>query len=153
MERRPSAGLETLARWLEKWQATLGLMDWKIGLELVEFIRERQSGDLRVDAENRQALVMLARQPWRRDEELVLVHELMHLVLWRLDRLLEESIALAFPEPGQREFAGNGHLESLEEICEQLARALVRAERGAEPGVDHEGLAEDSRDRVRRDNA
>ncbi|MDQ7794753.1 MAG: hypothetical protein RDU89_10160 [bacterium] len=118
---------------------------------MVEFIRERQSGDLRVDAENRQALVMLAGQPWRRDEELVLVHELMHLVLWQLDRLLDESVALAFPEPGQREFAGNRHLESLEEICERLARALVTAERGTAPVLNYEGLAEDSRDRVRRE--
>ncbi len=151
MRRRPSVGQATLEGWLQKWQTLLGLRDWKIGVELVDFLRERQSGDLRVDLPNREALVMLARRPWRADEELTLVHELMHLVLWRLDQLLEEVIGLAFPQEGQREFASSRHLESLEEICQQLARALLHADRGQEPPADYEALAEASRDRVCRE--
>jgi hypothetical protein len=43
--RRESVGVEALAQLLEQRKPVLGLSDWSIRVELVDFARELQSGD------------------------------------------------------------------------------------------------------------
>lgn len=168
-------GEERLKDLLAKWQGILGFSDWDVRLEMVDFRRERQSGDIKIDEPNQQALVLMAREPFREDEELTLVHELIHLRLWKLDQMIEELIGLAFgagdtvPPPvrwGAREgtdgqgpdsadvsnskshtFAYNRFMEDLEFTTHALARALLRAA-GREPQPSWQTLEDDSRDRV-----
>jgi len=78
-------GKEALERLVLRWQPVLGLQERTIRVELVEFDREWQSGDLKIDDVSKTALVLLSKHPFR-DEEQVLLHELLHVVLWPLDR-------------------------------------------------------------------
>ena len=96
LQRGQGLGEERLKELMAKWQGILGFSDWDLKLEMVGFRRERQSGDIKIDEPNQQALVLLAREPFREDEELTLVHELVHLRLWKLDQMIEELIGLTF---------------------------------------------------------
>lgn len=171
-------GEERLRELMVRWQGILGFSDWDLKLEMVEFKRERQSGDIKIDEPNQQALVLMAREPFREDEELTLVHELVHLRLWKLDQTIEELIGLAFGDEEAAEperegnsvavtapatvaataavspskpytYAYNRFMEDLEFTTHALAKALLRAA-GQEPRPSWQTLEGDSRDRVKR---
>lgn len=79
---------------MKKWQAKLLLREWKLSLKIVEFRREdrfRQSGDIKVKLKNKEAVLLLTSKPLKNEEE-VIVHELMHLLLWDYDILAERII-------------------------------------------------------------
>ncbi|NMC99021.1 MAG: hypothetical protein GYA62_04805, partial [Bacteroidales bacterium] len=77
--------IEKLNLLLKHWQTKLLLNDWDLSIEIVEFKRKdyRQSGDIKVFPEKKKAIILLTNNPFR-EEESVLVHELVHLVLWDL---------------------------------------------------------------------
>jgi len=102
--RRESVGVEALAQLLEQWKPVLGLSDWSIRVELVDFAREWQSGDVKVDMVEKSALVLMSRRPFR-DEERVLVHELVHIVLWPLDQVAMDLAGTAATGSREREMA------------------------------------------------
>lgn len=76
---------------LKLWQKRLLLNDWNLSIKVVEFKRKdyRQSGDIKVFPRKMKAVVLLTNNPFR-DEESVLVHELVHLVLWDYDIFCEK---------------------------------------------------------------
>ena len=78
---------------LKKWQKNLLLNDWKLSLELVNFKRKdyKQSGDIKIDLKKKSAIVLLTKDPFLSEEE-VLVHELMHLILWDFDIFCEKIV-------------------------------------------------------------
>lgn len=78
---------------LKKWQKNLLLNKWNLSIELVDFKRKdyRQSGDIKVDLKNKSAIVLLTKNPFLNEEE-VLVHELAHLILWDFDIFCEKIV-------------------------------------------------------------
>lgn len=109
------------------WQTLLGLGDWTIRLERVKFRRPWQSGDVKVDPVHRSALLLLADEPFR-DEEETIVHELVHVVLWPLDMVAMDLTEVTGPEgSAAREFARSAVFRALEPVTEQLTRALLAA--------------------------
>jgi len=84
--KKKSLSVKELNNLLKKWQKNLLLDKWKLSLEIVDFKRKdyKQSGDIRVNLKNKSAIVLLTKNPFLNEEE-VLVHELMHLILWDFD--------------------------------------------------------------------
>jgi hypothetical protein len=78
---------------MRKWQAKLLLNKWKLSLKIVEFRRKdfQQSGDIKVKPKNKEAVLLLTNKPFK-DEEGVIVHELLHLLLWDYDTFAERVI-------------------------------------------------------------
>lgn len=122
-----SLGREQLEHLTRQWQDLLGLTDWTIRLELVNFTRPHQSGDIKVDPVHKSALLLLSRTPFR-DEEETIVHELVHVVLWPLDTVAMDLVEVTGPSGSPaREFAQSSVFRALEPVTEQLARALLAA--------------------------
>lgn len=108
---------------LEKWQKKLLLNNWKLSIEIVDFKRKdyRQSGDIKVDLNNKIAIVLLTKKPFL-NEESVLVHELMHLVCWDFDIFCEKIILKTNkPFKGQH----GKYMDKLEKIVEQLTQIVI----------------------------
>lgn len=78
----------------EKWLGILRLTEsWDVALELVDDEDFQKTGDLKIDPEDRKAIIMLnARNPRQENPEEVICHELMHLKLYPLDQLTETLI-------------------------------------------------------------
>ncbi|HEX7002653.1 MAG TPA: hypothetical protein VF168_00490 [Trueperaceae bacterium] len=124
--RHESMGRDALEHLVEKWKPVLGLSEWAIRVELVDFSREWQSGDVKVDEVEKSALVLMSRRPFR-DEEQVLLHELVHVVLWPLDRAAMDLVETAPQNSRERELGEAMIFRALEPVTEQLTAALLRA--------------------------
>ncbi len=125
MEKHIKKGIsfKKLNRLLSKWQKKLRLNAWKLSLEIVEFKRKdyRQSGDIKVNTKNKTAIILLTKDPFRNEEE-VLVHELMHLVCWNFD-IFCEKIILKTNKPFKG--AHGKYMANLEKIIEQLTQIMI----------------------------
>jgi hypothetical protein len=83
----------TLNKIMKKWVKRLELNDWNIKLKITEFKRKdfRQSGDIKVDMKNKKAALLMTNSPFKNEEE-VIIHELIHLLLWKYDIFVEKTI-------------------------------------------------------------
>ena len=115
--------LKELNGLLKKWQKNLLLDKWRLSLEIVDFRRKdyKQRGDIKVDLKNKSAIVLLTKNPFLNEEE-VLVHELMHLVLWDFD-IFCEKIILEKNKPlkGQH----GKYMDKLEKTVEHLTQIVI----------------------------
>jgi len=86
--------IKKIDRLTRKWQAALKLNDWNLGARLVDFKRTDypQSGDIEVDPKNKKATILFSNNPQKNDEYIV-VHELVHLLLWEYDRFCENLVS------------------------------------------------------------
>ena len=111
-------------KWIRKLRITPG---WDVALELVEDPGWRKTGDIKIDCDDRKAVVMLnALNPRGANMEEVLVHELFHLKLYPLDQVTESLIAANFEEGSPaREFAMTQFMTSLEQTVEELAKCWL----------------------------
>jgi hypothetical protein len=114
---------------LARWQPILRLADWDIDLRLVTGTW-RKSGDVKVDLDDRKAVLLLnAAQPAEHLEEVV-VHELIHLRLYAMDQMLVTLLDAVFgadADDPKREFAETQFMTVLESTTEDLAKALLTA--------------------------
>jgi hypothetical protein len=114
---------------VSRWQPILRLADWDIDLRLVE-TPWRKTGDVKVDLDDRKAVLLLrVGQPAERLEEIV-VHELVHLRLYALDQMLVQLLDATFgseEKDARREFAETQFMQLLESTTEDLAKALLAA--------------------------
>lgn len=112
---------------LARWQPILRLADWDIDLRLVT-TPWRKSGDVKVDLDDRKAVLLLrAGQPSEHLEEIV-VHELVHLRLYAMDRMLVQLLDAVFgsdADDPKREFAETQFMTLLESTTEDLAKAFL----------------------------
>ena len=112
-----------LKKILKKWQINLSLKDWILSIKIVEFRRKdfRQSGDIKVNLKNKKATVLLTNKPFR-DEEKVIVHELIHLLLWKFDHTCEKMIL-----KNNKPFEGDHdkYMDELEEIVSDLTKIFI----------------------------
>jgi hypothetical protein len=77
-----------------KWIGILRVKNnWDIKLDLVQDPLFRKTGDLKIDCDDRKAILMLnCLNPKQENLEEVIVHELLHLKLYPLDQLTEGLI-------------------------------------------------------------
>ena len=112
----------------EKWTRKLRIVpSWDVRLELVEDAGWRKTGDIRIDCDDRKAVVLLnVLNPRGANLEEVLVHELFHLKLYPLDQVTESLITENFEEgtPAYG-FAMTQFMTSLEQTVEELAKCWL----------------------------
>jgi len=112
---------------LKKWRAELLLNNWDLSIKIVDFKRKdyRQSGDIKVNLKKKKAVVLLTKDPFL-DEEEVMVHELMHLILWDFDNFCEKIIL-----QNSKPFKGKHgkYMDKLEQTVEQLTQIMINKQR------------------------
>ena len=115
---------ELFEKWCQKLRLTPG---WDIKLEWVDDPEWRKTGDLKVDCDDKKAILMLsAANPKQENLEEVIVHELMHLKLYPLDQVTESLIVSQFEEgTPARSFAYRQFFESLEITVEELTKCFL----------------------------
>jgi len=114
---------------LARWQPILRLADWDIDLRLVTG-SWRKSGDVKVDLDDRKAVLLVNTEPRSENLEETIVHELVHLRLYALDQMLVELLDAVFgtdAEEPRRAFAEGRFMTLLESTTEDLAKALLAA--------------------------
>lgn len=117
---------ERLQYWCAKLRVTPA---WDVTLALVHDPAWRKTGDIKIDCDDRKAVLMLnAVNPKQENLEEVIVHELFHLKLYPLDQVTESMITSFLPE-GQpaREFAYTQFFTALEQTVEELAKCYLLA--------------------------
>lgn len=78
---------------LKKWVKFFRLDNWNIKLKITAFKRRdfKQSGDIKVDLKNKKAVLLMTNNPFKNEED-VIVHELIHLLFWKHDVFAEKTI-------------------------------------------------------------
>lgn len=118
---------EKVDKYLKKWQKNLRLKDWDLKIHLVEQ-SWRKTGDIKIDTENKMAVVMLNNfNPYSDNWESIIVHELMHLKLWGLDQMIEKLIYNVFDseeDPGFQ-IAYNDFMMELETTAEDFTKSFI----------------------------
>ena len=118
-----------ISEYLDRWKPLLSLSDWDIRPVIV--VKEwRKSGDVKIDWSNRMAAMMIKSDIDPAFLEEIVVHELLHIKLWGLDQMIEESLSALFDEndsEGKRYFAQGMFMNELEETTQDLTRALMDA--------------------------
>ncbi len=120
---------ESIREPLEKWQDILRLRDWDIKPVVVKQ-KWRKSGDVKIDRDNRMAAVMIHESTVPAHLEEVVVHELLHLKLYGMDQLIEETLNILFgadDSDPKKEFATGMFMLELESTVEDLTKALLTA--------------------------
>lgn len=120
--------LSKLYSLLNVWQKRLMLTDWDMSIKIVEFKRKdyKQSGDIKVFPQKKKAIVLLTNKPFR-DEESVLVHELVHLILWDYD-IFCEKLALTSSKVKLKGKHGK-YMEKLEDTVDHVTKAFLKNHR------------------------
>jgi hypothetical protein len=100
---------------------------WDIRLEFVDDISWRKTGDIKIDCDDRKAILLLnIANPKQENLEEVIVHELFHLKMYPLDQVTESLISANFKEGTPRyDFAYNQFFTSLEQTVEELAKCFL----------------------------
>jgi len=111
--------IEQLDQYLQHWQEVLNLKDWDLTIKLSEFTRTdyQQTGDIEVDKENKKATVLISKKDTGKDPNKVILHELIHLILWRYDQYSEKLIAVDNK---------NKYFELLEKTVESLTDIIYK---------------------------
>ena len=119
---------ERLEALLGKWAKKLRIVPaWDVRLETVEDPAWPKTGDIRIDCDDRKAVVRLnAVNPKQENPEEVLAHELMHLKMYPLDQTAEGLIESCF-EAGSpaHDFAMRQFYTTLEQTVEELTKCFL----------------------------
>lgn len=119
---------EEARKLFEKWIRKLRVYPaWDVRLEFVEDPEWRKTGDIRIDCDDKKAIVMLnAVNPRQENTEEVIAHELLHLKMYPLDQTTETLIDAAFPQDGPaRDFAMTQFFTTLEQTVEELTKCFL----------------------------
>jgi len=123
----PKKGLsqQDLEQLLKHWQGKLNMDDWRLDLKIVDFKRGngyRQSGDFIATPEEKTATILMTWDPWRGDEEYVLLHELLHSLIYDFDRHCEKYVLYRCATDSDEHAAYMGKLEN---VVHHLTRAFL----------------------------
>ena len=119
---------EKISELFEKWINILRIKNnWDVKLELVDDPSFRKTGDIKIDCDDKKAIVMLnACNPKQENMEEVICHELLHLKFYPLDQLTE-SLIINHYESGSN--ASNAMYQqffnSLEITVEEMAKCFL----------------------------
>lgn len=126
--------VEQLSKLLTKWQDILRLRDWDIELELVD-ASWRKSGDIKIDPEDKKAIMLINQNPKSDNIEELVVHELVHLKLYGMDQMIETLINLVYgqnQDDPKRQFAYAQFMTLLESTVEDLTKGFLSAAQSKE---------------------
>lgn len=100
---------------------------WDVRLELVEDASWPKTGDIKIDCDDRKAILLLnAANPKQENMEEVIVHELMHLKMYPLDQVTESLIRSHYEEgTGACRFAYEQFFTALEQTVEELTKCFL----------------------------
>ncbi|MDF2540450.1 MAG: hypothetical protein K0S47_168 [Herbinix sp.] len=100
---------------------------WDIKLEYVEDLDWRKTGDIKIDCDDRKAILFLnTLNPKQENLEEVIVHELFHLKMYPLDQVTESLITANFKEGTPAyEFAYGQFFSTLEQTVEELTKCYL----------------------------
>lgn len=124
-----SVSEERLAELVNKWKPVLSISDWDIKSVIVR-TQWRKSGDIKIDLSNSMAALMIRHDLDPAHLEEVVVHELLHLKLYSLDQLIEESLDALFGgdrKDSKRHLIQGLFMLELETTVQDLTRALLTA--------------------------
>ena len=113
---------------LDKYAKKLRIIPaWDVRLELVDDPAWRKTGDIRIDCDDKKAVVLLnAVNPKQENMEEVILHELMHLKLYPLDQVTESLITSHLEEDtGAYRFAYQQFFTALEQTVEELTKCFL----------------------------
>ena len=119
--------LQTL---FDKWIEILRLKNqWDIRLDLVRDPAFQKTGDIKIDCDDRKAILMLnVLNPKQENPEEVIVPELMHLKLYPLDQLTEGLIDAHYEEETPaREAVYTQFMIMLEQTVGELTKCYLGA--------------------------
>lgn len=126
---------EIVEKYLDKWQDMLRLRDWDIRVQIVS-TPWRKSGDVKIDLDDKKAVMLINQTPKSENLEELVVHELLHIKLYGLDQMTEQLINLLFgviQDDPRREFAVTQFFVLLESTVEDLTKGYLAANGGEEP--------------------
>jgi hypothetical protein len=118
-----------IEEYLNKWQDILRLRDWDIEVKIVKG-EWRKSGDIKVDLEDKKAVLLINRNPKRENVEELVTHELLHLKLYGMDQMIEDLLTAVFgknEDNQKREFAYTQFMILLESTVEDLTKGYLTA--------------------------
>ena len=116
-----------LEGYLRKWQEALRLRDWDIRLLPVEQ-PWRKTGDIKIDADDRNAVLMVnICDPRQTNAEELIIHELLHLKLWGMDQMIDGLLAAVYgtEDDPKRAFAYTCFMTTLESTVNDLAKSFL----------------------------
>lgn len=116
--------LQLFKFWCEKLRVS---PYWDIRLEFVDDSNWKKTGDIKIDCDDRKAVLLLNRvNPKQENLEEVIVHELFHLKMYPLDQVTESLITANFKEGTTAyDFAYNQFFITLEQTVEELAKCYL----------------------------
>ena len=125
-----SVSKRKVEEYLKKWQDILRLRDWDVVVKMIK-TRWRKSGDIKVDLEDKKAVLLINQNPKTCEniEELV-VHELLHLKLYGMDQMIEDLLAAVYgkkEDDVRREFPYTQFMILLESTVEDLTKGYLAA--------------------------
>lgn len=112
----------------EKYCAKLRISPlWDVKLQLVEDPSWRKTGDIKIDCDDRKAILLLnIINPKQENLEEVIAHELMHLKMYPLDQVTESLITSCFEEgTAAQKFAYQQFFTALEQTVEELTKCFL----------------------------
>jgi hypothetical protein len=121
--------VEDVTGYLDKWQSILRLRDWDIIVKIVK-TSWRKSGDIKIDLDDKKAVLLVNHSSKRENLEELVIHELLHLKLYGLDQMIEELLSVVYGEEEKdpkREFASTQFMTLLESIVEDLTKGYLTA--------------------------
>lgn len=124
-----------LDEYLRKWQKVLRLQDWDILYRIID-VEWRKSGDIKIDADNRMAVVLINNNAVVSNLEEIIIHELLHLKLWGLDQMIEGYVNMVFgldSNDCKREFVMDVFFKELESTVEDLTKGYLESSGGDKP--------------------
>lgn len=114
----------------DKWIKILRVNNnWDVKLELVRDEGFKKTGDLKIDCDDKKAIIMLnALNPKQENFEEVICHELLHLKMYPLDQFTESLILSTYEDnETAKSLAYYNFFTSLEITVEELTKCFLWA--------------------------
>ena len=126
---------EELEKHLKKWQNILRLRDWDIILQIVE-TEWRKSGDIKIDLDDRKAILLINSRPKSGNLEELVIHELLHIKLYTMDMMIEDLMTAVYgkdEDDPRKSFAYTQYMLALESTVEDLTKGFYSMTGNHEP--------------------
>lgn len=120
---------EEIEEHLNRWQDILRLRDWDIVIRIVK-TQWRKSGDIKIDLDDKKAVLLVNHTPKCENLEELVIHELLHVKLYGMCQMIEDLLSTVFGEKEddpKREFACTQFMMLLESTVEDLTKGYLAA--------------------------